>query len=116
MTDAHTIKVAPLEGTARVEIAGTIIAESDDVQVLHEGSLRPRYYFAREHVHMHLLEPTDMSTRCPFKGEASYWSFVTDDGTRHDDIVWSYEEPIDGMEAIAGRLCFYDERVTLLTE
>jgi uncharacterized protein (DUF427 family) len=46
----------------------------------------------------------------------SYWSFVTDDGTRHDDIVWSYEEPIDGMEAIAGRLCFYDERVTLLTE
>src|SRR5215510_7825392 len=116
MTDAHTITVDALEGKARVEIDGTVVAESDDVQVLREGSLRPRYYFAREHVRMDLLEPTDTTTRCPFKGDASYWSAITDDGTRHDDVVWSYETPIDGMEAIAGRLCFYDERVTLLVD
>ena len=114
MTSApHTITVDALEGRAIVEIDGTVVAESDDVQVLREGSLRPRYYFAREHVRMDLLEPTDTSTRCPFKGDASYWSFVAD-GARHDDVVWSYEEPIVGMEAITGRLCFYDERVTLV--
>ncbi|WP_276325981.1 DUF427 domain-containing protein [Vreelandella aquamarina] len=25
------------------------------------------------------------------------------------DIAWSYEAPIEGMEAIAGRVAFYEE-------
>ncbi len=31
----------------------------------------------------------------------------------HDDVVWSYEKPIPAAAEIAGRLCFYNERVDL---
>ena len=53
---------------------------------------------------------TDKATTCPFKGDASYWTLELD-GATHADIVWSYEDPIDSMTAIAGRLAFFDERV-----
>jgi uncharacterized protein (DUF427 family) len=33
-----------------------------------------------------------------------------------DGIVWSYEAPIVGAEAIAGLMCFYPERVEMKVE
>jgi uncharacterized protein (DUF427 family) len=115
-SDPHAITVTGVDGIVRAELDGAQLAESADVLVLREGSLPPRYYFPREHVAMQLLERTDTSTTCPFKGDASYWSVVLDDGVRHDDVVWSYEQPIDSMTAIEGRLCFYNDRVTLLID
>jgi uncharacterized protein (DUF427 family) len=115
-TDPHTITVTEVDGVVRAELRGVMMAESSDVLVLREGSLPPRYYFPREHVRMEHLERTDTSTTCPFKGDASYWSAVLDDGDRADDVVWSYEDPIESMTAIAGRLCFYNDRVTLLID
>lgn len=115
-TDPHVITVTAVDGLVRAELHGAQLAESTDVLVLREGSLPPRYYFPREHVEMERLERTDTSTTCPFKGDASYWSVVLDDGSRHDDIVWTYEKPIESMTAIAGRCCFYNERVMLLID
>ena len=113
MTGAHHITVEDVAGTVRVEVDGTVVAESERARVLREGSITPRYYLPRVDVKMELLEATDTSTRCPFKGEASYWSLLVDD-RRHDDIAWSYEDPIPGMETIAGLVCFYNERVELV--
>jgi uncharacterized protein (DUF427 family) len=59
-----------------------------------------------------LLVATDHATVCPFKGDASYWSLELEND-RHENLVWSYEEPIAGMTEIAGMLCFYNERVDL---
>jgi uncharacterized protein (DUF427 family) len=64
---------------------------------------------------MELLVSTDHATTCPFKGDASYWTLVLDDA-RHENIVWSYEEPIDALPEIAGLLCFYNERVDLVVD
>jgi uncharacterized protein (DUF427 family) len=93
----------------RLEI--TVDGSSTDVVTLQETGLPPRYYLPRADVRTELLQSTDKATSCPFKGGASYWSLRLDDGTTHDDLVWSYEDPIPGMEAIAGRLAFFDERV-----
>ncbi|MET0628023.1 MAG: DUF427 domain-containing protein [Acidimicrobiia bacterium] len=115
-SDPHAITVTEVEGNVRAELRGVLIAESSDVLVLREGSLTPRYYFPREHVQMEHLERTDTSTTCPFKGDASYWSAVLEDGHRADDVVWSYEDPIESMTVIAHRLCFYNDRVALLID
>jgi uncharacterized protein (DUF427 family) len=80
-----------------------------------QGITLPRYYLPSDDVRMDLLEPTDTSTRCSRKGNASYWSVRIGD-TVHEDVVWSYEQPIPGAEAIAGLLCFYNERVDLKVE
>lgn len=61
---------------------------------------------------MDLLTPTDTSTACPYKGWASYWSVTVGD-TGHDDLVWGYRTPLPESEAIAGLVCFYNEKVDI---
>ncbi len=57
------------------------------------------------------LEPSDTVTRCPYKGEASYWSVAgLEDGR---DLIWCYPEPLPEVGRIAGRLSFFNERVDL---
>src|SRR3546814_6913204 len=50
----------------------------------------PVYYFPREDVRMDLLARTDHRTRCPYKGDASYWTLRAGD-RRIENAVWSYE-------------------------
>jgi uncharacterized protein (DUF427 family) len=106
----HNITVDEVGDTVRIEVDSTVVAESSRARVLREGTIVPRYYFPREDVKQELLVESDLSTTCPFKGNASYWSLVLDD-KRYDGLVWSYEDPIPGMEPITGLLSFFNERV-----
>jgi uncharacterized protein (DUF427 family) len=63
---------------------------------------------------MDLLTRTETHSHCPFKGDASYWSARLDDGTVRD-VAWSYETPLPERVDIAGRICFYHERVDEMT-
>jgi uncharacterized protein (DUF427 family) len=112
---AHRITVADAPVHVRIDVDGVTVAESSRPRVLREGSLPPRYYLPRDDVRTELLVPTDTSTTCPFKGQASYWSLEID-GRRHDDLVWSYESPIPEMTEITGMLCFFDERVDMYVD
>jgi uncharacterized protein (DUF427 family) len=56
---------------------------------------------------------TDHSTHCPYKGDASYFTIVGEDGTRVENAVWSYETPFPAMKEIAGYLAFYPNKVEL---
>jgi uncharacterized protein (DUF427 family) len=109
MTAGHTITTRPSTDHVRVEVDGVVVAESERPVLLDETGLPTRYYLPRDDVRMDLLRATSFHTQCPFKGEASYWSLDLD-GTTHDGIVWSYETPLPGAEAIAGLLCFYPDR------
>ncbi len=42
------------------------------------------------------LDPNETSTYCPFKGEASYYSVITDAGDIVDDVMWTYRNPYPG--------------------
>ena len=114
-TNAHRITVSEPVVAVRVEVAGVVIAETTRARVLQEGGLPPRYYVPRDDVRMELLVATEHATTCPFKGDASYWTLDLGD-TRHENIVWSYEQPIASMPEIAGLLCFFNERVELVVE
>src|SRR3954466_13978087 len=96
----------------RVENGGELLADSTRPVLLEETGLPVRYYLPRDDVRMDLLRATSFSTTCPFKGDASYWTLELD-GTTHDGIVWSYEDPIPGAEGITGLLSFYNDRVDL---
>ena len=109
MTRAHTITIVPAQAHVRVEVGGQTVAESDRAMRLDETGLRPRVSPAQD-VRTDLLRPSEVRTTCPFKGEASYWSVQAGDEL-HENVVWSYQQPIKDAEAITGLLCFYDERV-----
>ena len=112
MSDGHTITINPTDQHVVVRIDGVTVAESDRAVVLEETGLPPRYYLPRDDVRVELLQPTDRSSTCPFKGEASYWSVAIGDRVL-ENVVWAYEDPIPAAEAIRGLLSFYNERVEL---
>ena len=49
-------------------------------------------------------------TRCPYKGEAVYWSARMRERTV-EDVVWSYPRPIAECPRIASMMCFFNEVV-----
>jgi uncharacterized protein (DUF427 family) len=115
MTPGHTITITPSRVHVEVVVNGEKVAESDRPVLLEETGLPTRYYLPREHVRPEVLRASDSATRCPFKGEASYWS-VEAGGDVFADLVWTYEAPIPDAEQIAGLLCFYNERVDLIID
>jgi uncharacterized protein (DUF427 family) len=105
----HEITIIPSELRVEVAVGGHTVASSACPVLLEETGLPTRYYLPREDVRTDLLRRSDRTTSCPFKGEASYWSVVVG-GEVHDDLVWSYENPIPDAQGIAGLMCFYPER------
>jgi len=104
------ISLVPTQKRVRVMAGAATVADSASTLLLLETGHRPVYYFPRDDVHMGLLAPTNHRTTCPYKGDASYFSLKVD-GRTVDNAVWSYEQPIAGMEPIAERLAFYWDRV-----
>ena len=112
MATAHKITIAPADVHVEVTLGGETLAKSDRAVRLEETGLPARYYIPRDDVRTDLLRPSDHTTTCPFKGEASYWSVQVGDDV-HENLVWSYEPPIPDASGIAGLMCFYAERVDL---
>lgn len=87
--------------TYRAEWHGTVLAESDDI-VEVEGNP----YFPISSVRADLISPSDMSSVCPWKGTASYYSVVVD-GETNPDAVWYYPTPKPEAEMVRDRVAFW---------
>jgi uncharacterized protein (DUF427 family) len=86
------------------------VVDSRHAKLLHEHGHLPIYYFPEDEVRTDLLEPTDHSTRCPFKGVASYWSVRVGERVS-ENAVWSYPDPIEDAPPLAGYLAFYWDKM-----
>jgi uncharacterized protein (DUF427 family) len=105
----HRVDVVQSSRHVRVEINGQTVADSRRPKLLFETSLPTRYYLPVEDVRMDLLEATDTSTACPYKGTASYWRMKGDPSGK--DVAWSYQDPIPECPRIRGLIAFFNERV-----
>ena len=71
----------PSSRHVRVEVAGTVLAESHRPTLLFETGLPTRYYLPPEDVRLDLLTPIDLRTSCPYKGTVSdYWDVTVGAG------------------------------------
>ena len=104
MADHITIRKA--QGTWTVRAGGAVVGESADALELSEGDYPAVIYFPRSDIAMAFLDKTDKSTHCPHKGDASYFSVVTK-STTLENVVWSYENPIESVAKIKDYLAFY---------
>ena len=98
-----------------VTLGGRVIADTHDALALREATYPAVQYIPREDVDMSLLERTDHSSHCPYKGDASYFSIPLG-GDRSRNAVWTYEDPHPAVAAIKGRLAFYPDRVDSIEE
>src|SRR5919204_4097661 len=91
----------PVEYRVRAFFGGEAIADSRRVMMLHETGHLPVWYFPEEDLRGDLLEPSDKTTHCPYKGDASYRSIRVGDRVA-PDAVWAYPQPIESAEFLAG--------------
>jgi uncharacterized protein (DUF427 family) len=106
----HRVDVIPTVRHIKISLDGEVLAESDKAVALFESNLPIRWYLPREDVSVE-LESTDTATRCPYKGIASYYAVRRQNGDTVKDLIWYYDEPLPAVDRIAGRLCFFNERV-----
>jgi uncharacterized protein (DUF427 family) len=107
-------RIDVLESDRRVQVSidGVEVADSRRAKFLFETRVPTRYYLPHDDVRVELLTPTDKSTRCPYKGFASFWTARIGD-VDHTDIVWSYLAPLPEAVKVSGHLCFYNEKVDI---
>jgi uncharacterized protein (DUF427 family) len=106
----HNVREKHLEQRIRVRANGQIVAESHDVIKVDEDGQPARYYFPRTDVSMTMLERSNTTTECPFKGKARYFSLIVGD-RKLGDAAWSYEDPYEEHLALKDRLAFHDDKM-----
>ena len=100
------ITIEPAEEAVRVTYRGTDLANSANALILREGTYPPVFYIPKADVNWDVMQATDHSTFCPYKGTASYWS-IDVDGERVENGVWAYPEAIDAVAEIKDCVAFY---------
>ncbi|WP_328557644.1 DUF427 domain-containing protein [Streptomyces sp. NBC_00358] len=114
--DPHKrVDALPSSRHVRVEIDGTLVADTRRPVLLFETGLPTRFYVPREDVRLELFVPTDHHTGCPYKGTAEYWSWRGTAGVPRN-IVWSYPQPLPAVGAIRDLLAFYNEAVDITVD
>jgi uncharacterized protein (DUF427 family) len=108
----HRIDTFRTSRPVRISIDGETVAESTHAVALFESGLPARFYLPAEDVRMDLLQPSETTTRCAYKGIATYWHVRVGD-TLHEDLAWTYAEPERDGDAIRNLICFFNERVDL---
>ena len=103
----NRVDVLPTSRAVRISLNGEVLAESSRTRVLFETGLPPRYYVPLEDVRVELT-PNDVTTQCPYKGEASYH-----DAGGEPALAWEYREPIPVVADLTGHVCFFGERVDI---
>lgn len=107
----HRVDILHSSRTVRIELDGTVLAESSSPYLLFEPPLPVRCYFSPDEVRTDLLEPSDLVTRCAYKGEATYFS-----APGSEDVAWHYREPLRDSAEITGRIAFFNERVDVYVD
>ena len=109
---ARRIVARPFVGHVRVQRDGQVLAASNRAVALQETGLPTRFYLPRDDVRMELLAPSETTSRCPFKGDATYFSVP---GAK--DAFWVYASPSQqDASLIAGMLAPWPGRVDVIVD
>ncbi|MFP3854456.1 MAG: DUF427 domain-containing protein [Anaerolineales bacterium] len=109
------VDVLPSSRHVRIEVDGTVLADSHRPWLLFETWLPTRYYLPPEDVKTELLRRSDNHTSCPYKGNAIHYS-VEINGQEYKDLAWIYNDPLLEANGIKGMIAFYNERVDLFVD
>ncbi|MBV7379027.1 DUF427 domain-containing protein [Maritimibacter dapengensis] len=103
---ADHIKIRKAPGKWVVRAGGAVLGESQNALELTEGDYPMVIYFPRDDLAMAMLDKTETTSHCPYKGDATYYAIHTK-STVLKDAAWSYEDPKAGMEQIKDYVAFY---------
>jgi uncharacterized protein (DUF427 family) len=106
----HRITIEKNPARIVVSVAGRVIADTQNALTLHETNYAPVQYIPLEDVDASMLEATDHTTYCPYKGDCSYYSIPVG-GEKSVNAVWAYKAPYPPVADIIDHVAFYPDRV-----
>jgi uncharacterized protein (DUF427 family) len=107
---AHRLFFEPHPRRIRAVLNGRTVLDTVRGHLLHETNILPVLYAPLEDFDAELLEPSDHSTHCPFKGDASYFSLRAGDRSA-SNAVWTYREPLEPASWLEGHAAVYWHKV-----
>jgi uncharacterized protein (DUF427 family) len=115
----YRVDLVPETRHVKVVFGGVTIADSNAALRVEETGHGPVHYIPEKDVRLDLMRPAEHHTRCPYKGEASYWTIELPAGEgsvrRSENAVWAYPTPYDEVSGLAGYYAFYTSRVDGIT-
>ena len=105
------IKISRTAGEVRVKFNGKTIARSANALNLAEANYPIVIYIPLVDVDKNVLKPSDYSTHCPFKGDASYYS-LADGKETSENAVWFYANPCPLVQKIKDHVAFWGSDIT----
>ncbi|ASU83080.1 hypothetical protein CDO52_10085 [Nocardiopsis gilva YIM 90087] len=102
----HSLFMEPFPRRVRAEIGGRTVLDSDRGYLVHETNLLPVLYVPEEDIRQGVLHPSDHTTHCPYKGDATYRHVKVGERVV-DNAVWSYPQPKDEAYWLRGLVALY---------
>lgn len=96
----------------RATVGESTVADSQRFRLVFETGIPTRYYLPPEDGHTDLLTPSETRTLCAYKGEAHYQSVIVG-GRVHEDIAFSYPDPLQDNPRIRSLICYLNEQADL---
>ncbi len=106
----RTPAVEPTPRRIQVVHRNCTIADTTRARRVLEMGHPPNYYIPPEAIRLELLEPTDHTTFCEWKGIAVHFDLYVGDEVI-ESAAWYYPEPTRRYEAIRDFVAFYPQRV-----
>jgi len=97
----NLLKKPTVRASHRALVGDTVVAESHETQ-----SVEGNQYFPKNAVNWDLLEASDRTSVCPWKGVANYYDVIVD-GQRLPAAAWTYKTPSAAAEHIKGHVAFW---------
>ena len=111
----HPITITSSGDHVVVRSGESTIADSRSTLLLREANYPPVRYIPLADVDRSQLAASEVTTYCPYKGDASYYS-ITAGAERGTDAVWFYDDPYPAVAEIKGHVAFYSDRVEFTVE
>lgn len=109
------VDVVPSDRQVRIELDGTLLAETTRPHALFETTLPTRWYVPQADVAAGVLAPSELRTTCPYKGRASFFDVLAG-AVRHANLAWTYPDPLPECPGVRDRICFFNERVDMILD
>jgi uncharacterized protein (DUF427 family) len=106
----YRVDILARRNRVTVTVDDVVLADSEQCLLVDEQDHGLVFYFPPEDVRLDLFLPEERTTRCPFKGTATYRKYPGPEG---DVFVWSYEDPYPEVARLAGYTAFFQDTVQL---
>jgi len=104
----YRVDILARRNRVTVTFDGEVLADSRRCLLVDEQDHGLVFYFPPADVRLERFEPDPRTSRCPYKGTATYRRLADAD---REVLVWSYEDPYPEVARLAGYLAFFQDVV-----